>query len=210
MKSSVSVWPNCVRQTRTSFCFYPVGQSIYIRAIHSSGPKIPLKCNRETFVIFLTHPDVSRERAMDASQSVQLTHAQLIALVIALICEFARRLGETITVRASVGDAPASENVTMESGMVPVASSGIVEPMAGTPCSWTCTVDGCSNWCAGQGEHDRHHCRYHQWYWPSFRWFSKTFSWGCAGFGDSSCFSCRCCWKRWQVRRVPRMKWNDR
>ena len=99
---------------------------------------------------------------MDPGQLVNLTHAQLVALAIALICEVARRLGETITVRARVGEAPTVENVTLESGMVTDAGLGVSTP--GTPCGNMCTVDGCSNWCAGQGGHDRHYCRYHQWY----------------------------------------------
>ena len=35
-----------------SFGFWNVGQSIYVHAVRSSGPKLPLNCNRETVVIF--------------------------------------------------------------------------------------------------------------------------------------------------------------
>ena len=66
---------------------------------------------------------------MDARELTSLTGPQLVALVIALICEFARRLNVPITVSAQIGkdeDTPIADETGMSSepsGTTAAASS---------------------------------------------------------------------------------------
>jgi len=115
--------------------------------------------------------------AMDAQQLTALSSDQLIALALAVLCEFSRRLSVPITMAADIGETTANE-AGPSAGHTSVAAAAAsqtppwAEPAPSTPtgpsrpnqCCFGCGVPGCSEYCGATSPHERHRCAYHYWY----------------------------------------------
>ena len=122
------------------------------------------------------------EVPMDARQLTALTTDQLIALALAVVCEFARHLSVPLTVSADMGDTSAdgtpapSTGAVASTGHASGATPSTTPPWTATSpstptgpsrpnqCCFGCGVPGCSDYCAATSPHDRHRCAYHSWY----------------------------------------------
>ena len=110
---------------------------------------------------------------MDLRKVAELPTDQLIALALAVLCEFSRRLSIPLTVSADIGDSSATN---VDPASTEAASSGHAGPTetpapttpsgASRPnqCCHGCGIPQCPEYCDQPGLHDRHRCAYHSWY----------------------------------------------